>query len=176
MYKTLSIIAASVITFATSTVQANEFSIAYGMNTIDIAGFVEVDPTSLNFGYNYDLGNNFSLEAKAALGLSSDSLGPMELEVKSLLGGYTKYSFPIENTAVKIFGLAGLATIDLEASIYGESGTEGESGFSYGFGATVDVNESGTKVFAEYMVYPTMSDDGDDLDISAINLGVSFAF
>lgn len=151
------------------------FGIQYAMIEEDE---FDLEPTAAVFRVGSMSDQGFGFEGRFGLGLSSDDrdvtfpiLGEVdvELEVDTVLGIYAV----AEGQAgpATIYGILGFTKVDytIKSDAVDVDESDDESGLSYGFGANFGSSDK-IRFNIEYMQYL----DEDDVDASAISLGVLF--
>ena len=158
----------------------------YHMGTYDESGFDEYNPTGLKLKAGKYIAENVAIEGHLIFGIGSDEktynipgsiIGnpvELELEIKNAISVFVKGDMPLSNTA-NIYGLLGFTKAKAEVTATGPggsiSGSDDDSGLSYGFGAEVGFGNN-MYVSGEYVIYISES----DYDYSGFNIGISKEF
>ena len=144
----------------------------YSLVTIDTTvsgvGSAEWEPTNLIVRGGVHATDYFQLEGRLGFNLNDDDVNGVSLEVDQLVGVYGKLSLPNEFSPYVIFGYS-----DIDLEIDGVS--DDDDDFSYGIGLDFYVSER-SAVNVEYMSYYDDSDDGVDVEITAIGIGFTYKF
>lgn len=163
--------------YGTAASAANEtyFGVQYAMIEEDE---FDLEPTAAVFRVGSMSDQGIGFEGRLGMGISSDDrdvtipiLGEVdvELEVDTVLGLY----LVAEGAAgpASIYGIVGYTKVDytIESDAADVDESDDESGLSYGFGANFGSSNK-LRFNIEYMQYL----DEDDVDASAISLGVLF--
>lgn len=142
---------------------------------------LDLEPTAAVFRLGSMTDQGYGYELRLGTGLSSDDLSEtlpffgdveLELEIDHLIGVYLLAEGNLGTGS--IYGIIGYSMIDYtlkaESSVFGsDSESDDESDLSFGFGANFGRSDS-VRFNIEYMQYL----DKDDIDASAISLGVLF--
>jgi outer membrane immunogenic protein len=154
--------------FSTTVFAAREgesyFGIQYAMVTYDEDGVDDVEPAALVGKFGKFMTDNVAIEGRIGFGIQDDSvdLGPFEVEVdvETIFGVYAVMQSSGSDSA-SFYGVLGLTRVELEASAFGVSVSDDDSGLSYGVGVNIGAFN------LEYMSYI----DDDDYDLTAVSLG-----
>ncbi len=147
----------------------------YSDDVLEEMNLGDISPTALIARLGVHLNNNVSIETRYGIGLQSDSINVMGLDIfldlDSLLGVYAVGRLNPEEV-LTVYGVMGFTNAEATVSAPGfVPVTVDESGFSFGAGVEVSVDDN----FAfniEYMQYLNK----DDFTFSAIGLGAVVSF
>ena len=145
----------------------------YSQVTYDEDDFDKAKPTALVGKLGQFVSESVAIEGRLGFGVSDDEIdvdvGPfdveVEIEVNYLVGIYGVLHSDTE-AKVTFYGLVGVTQVELEASAFGESFEEDDTGLSYGLGVNIG------HFNLEYMSYL----DEDDYSVTAISVGYVSAF
>ena len=143
----------------------------YSLINFEVSGdgvSADWEPTSLIFRGGVHATDYVQLEARLGFGLSDDDNVGISVEVDQIVGVYGKVSLPNQLSPYVIFGFS---NIDLEI----DGVSDDDDDFSYGIGLDFYVSER-SAVNVEYMSYYDDSDDGVDVEITAIGIGFTYKF
>ena len=128
--------AAALVATAGATAQdAGNFHLGAGYTYLDFDG---VDFDMLNLRGGYDFNEYIGVEGEALIGLGDEEItaGGItgDVSMDYILGAYAKAQYPVAE-GFKIFGRAGYAYAEAEASAAGLTLADSTDGFAYGAGA-----------------------------------------
>ena len=154
----------------------------YGFQYVQVdEGELDMEPTVGVFRIGSMGDNGVGVEARFGVGLSDDEISgsdptlgniSLELEVDTVMGLYLVGQTTTGTTSV--YGIIGFTqvdyTISADAGILGSASvSDDESDMSYGFGVNINVSDK-VSVNLEFVQIL----DKDDIDASAVSLGVLF--
>lgn len=114
----------------------------------------------------YDFSNYLGLEARVGLGIKKDTIGQSENRWESLWGAYLKPKVNLTKQ-IKAFGVVGYGAVNQKIN----NNSVNSDGFSYGVGASYDVNQDWS-VVVDAVRYATE----DNHDVDAYALGLEYRF
>jgi len=142
----------------------NYVGLQYSQVTYDEDDFDDAEPTALVGKIGQFINESAAIEGRLGYGISDDEIdvGPfdVEIEINYLVGVYGVFHTDTDAKAT-FYGLVGVTKGELEASAFGESFEEDDTGLSYGLGVNIGFFN------LEYMSYL----DEDDYSVTAISAG-----
>lgn len=141
----------------------------YSFLTLD-DGTVDADVGMLSAKVGGLLTPYFGLEARAGFGVSDDTVGGIDVELKSLFGGYATLNLANESPATPYL-IFGFTRYEYELSNAVASVKDDDSDFSYGIGVDFALTRE-MSANLEYMRYGKT----DGVEFDAIGLGLSVRF
>ena len=145
-----------------------------GMINYEEDGVADAEPTALIGRLGYGVADNVAIEGRLGFGLTDDEVTirgvDVDVEVDQVAGAYVVGYLPVADP-FSVYGLAGLTYGELSANAFGLSFDEDDTDFSYGLGATVDLNDS-VSGYAEWVQYF----DESSYETSALTIGVNYHF
>ena len=166
MRKTSALLAAITLTSVTSLASAGAY-VGGNYAFIDID---DVDVGALVFKGGYKFNEWAAVEARAGFGIDDDSYYGVDVELDSLFGAYFVAGMPT-TTGFYPYAIVGYSRGELEASGFGNSLSEDESGLSYGLGLDYNFTD-----FVAANVEVIRYLDEDDAEADAISLGLTYRF
>ncbi|SHI02081.1 porin family protein [Ferrimonas marina] len=130
----------------------------------------DVTPVGINLQGGYRFSPFVGLELRAGTGISRDDAASVEVGVEHNLGAYLNAGVPLSDW-VRLYGLLGYTTGEVEISVSGQSRTQQEQDLSYGAGFGLGATEQ-LSVTIEYMQWI----DKGGVDVSGLTLGVIYLF
>ena len=168
---------------ASPVVAANGKMYVGGDYTFAMADFgpVDFDLGALGVNVGSYLNDYFSIEGRLGFGVTDDDIsdftGSLELEIDSYAGAYIRGEIPVNNFSPYL--ILGFTYVDIgfDANIpsfpsLSGSGSEDDSDFSYGVGASFKTGER-FRVNAEYMYWMEFE---DEVDVDGFTFGVKYFF
>ncbi len=158
---------------------SNYVGIQYAISTYSEDGISEdLNPTALIGRLGTKISDNFSIEARAGIGLQDDTVNvsgiDATLDIDSLLGVYGIGHISV-NESTSVYGLLGITRAEASVSLpdYPSFGSvsNDETGLSYGVGVDIGVSND-VALNIEYAQYLSKS----DFDVSALSFGLKFGF
>jgi opacity protein-like surface antigen len=132
--------------------------------------------SGLRLVYGHPLGDHLSIELHGGLGGGSSD-GAFDVELKELLGGYLRASYPFSDL-FSVYGLFGYtrAKFDVEDLAGNTTESETETGGSYGGGVEIKVIpglfDGRLRRIADYMVY--LDKTGAEFAARSVGLRLDF--
>lgn len=173
----------ALVSVGSMSAQAADLQIDYMMLEADIED-LEYEPTALQLKFISPVGPNVDVMGVAAIGISDDEIkefdpffGTVSLSVDlaSMFGIYGRAHSDLGANA-RFFVQAGFVLLDydLDAEIFGESGSESydDTGLAFGFGVSFDVSDQAAIVI-EYNQFPDVDVEGE-FEIETTSLSVGF--
>ena len=158
------------------------FGGAYHMGKYKESGVAGVSPTGLKvFGGKY-IADNVAIEGSFILGIGEDDASGIfeglayayEVELANALSVFVKADAPLDLDAVNLYGKLGFTKAKIEFDVCFSdgfdilcgSGSESDSGLSYGIGVAFNLNDEGS-IVVEYISYL----DESDYSYTGIDIG-----
>ena len=184
----VSILAGLLATPGLSTARAVDLQFDYLLLEADLGDAEDFEPKAIQVKLINSIGPNSDFIGVFALGTSDDELeefdpffGTVRLSVdlSTLLGVYGRIHTGL-GEGPQFFGQVGLVRLDydLDAEIFGLSGSESydDIGLAFGVGLSVGVSDQSAFVI-EYNQYPDVDiEDVADIETSALSLGFRTSF
>lgn len=130
-----------------------------------------IKPTNVYGHLGYDFNQHFGVEGQSSFTLLDDSLGGADWSAM-VLGVYAKGAVPVSDR-IKLYLLGGFSSVEMTADFGFGTGSDDESGASYGVGADFAINDD-MDVFVRYMNY--LEEDGLFSEVTGLNIGVGWSF
>lgn len=136
-------------------------------------GFMELDFGNTDASLNHFEGrlggyvNDYlAAEGRVGLGVVGDEIGPVDIDLRYLVGGYLRAGAPLADNKLFPYVLLGFTRADVEVGNVSDAETDA----SLGFGA--DVELEGLSLSIEYVEYV----DKNEYDLSGFNIGLKTNF
>lgn len=146
------------------------FRVGYNLLTYDESPFSDADLSAVDVGIGMFFNKNFGVEARLGVGLGDDTISGIKLELNNYFGIYARGEIPLPNR-FSVYGLLGVAAVDLKASAGGIQASAVDNDISYGVGVMYSINNK-SSVGLEYLM---LYDEGPtQIDGLSINYQMKF--
>ena len=177
-----SLLLTAAVAVASPSALAADFQIDYLMLEADLEDVEEFEPDAIQLKYISPVNPSVDIMGVFAFGISDDKVEEtdpffgtvsLSVELSKLFGIYARARAELGDGA-RIYGQVGLVQIDydLDAEIFGLTGSESydETGVAFGLGIAIDVSGRAAIVI-EYNQFPDVDVEDFDLESTAISLG-----
>jgi opacity protein-like surface antigen len=138
------------------------------------SGASTAHPTTLGLVFGRPVNPNLAIEGRFGIRASDDRINvgavPVDVEVQYYAGGYAKGILPLA-PVFSLYGLAGVTTAKVTASVGSLFVNGWETDFSYGLGAELAIGTT-SSVTLEWLRML----DGSGYDLDTVSVGLNFRF